>query len=206
MSAGATLLALNVADPAYAHGSVAVAIHSDGRGAVWVVATWEDGHPIAQRVAAALLAFSQDRQQVGPTPLRQGFDAPGTLRFNGTLTPGVWTVTIDVADPGLQHCTAIVPVAPATATPRPTKHGFCGAPPAPPAAALVDTSGGVGWWLLGGPVAVALLGGAALIYVRGGRSRRRMRGPARSLRRPAARPRSPRGRPSGRSAVRARRR
>jgi hypothetical protein len=190
MSAISTVLALGVTTPAEAHGSVAVSIHSDGRGSVWVIATWEDGHPIAQRVAAALLAYAQDGQRVGPAPLVQGIDGPGTLRFNGVLTPGVWTVAIDVADPGVRHCTAVVPVADATATPKATNHGSCGGS-ARLSTARAAPSRGVSWWPLLGLVPLVVLGGAtfATIRRRGNRSGRRAAPSMRSRRHVVARPR-----------------
>ncbi|HEX8628044.1 MAG TPA: hypothetical protein VF755_07720 [Catenuloplanes sp.] len=100
-------------DPGLAHGGVRLTVHNDGRGAVWVDTTWQDGHPVGEPVSATLSARERGGATVRPVALR-GL-ATGTARYDGTLANGTWTVTVDVAKPGAGTCTAVVTVAAAGA-------------------------------------------------------------------------------------------
>ena len=115
-------------DTAYAHGGVVLTVHSDGRGSVWVDVAWEDGHPVTESVAAAFTARSAAGQGVGPAGMA-GIPGGATVRYEGTLAPGDWTVTVDAAAPGPGTCTAAFTVGPAAepvsttcGKPTPTGH------------------------------------------------------------------------------------
>lgn len=93
-------------DPSYAHDGVRLTLHTDGKGSVWVDTTWQDGHPVGEPVTATLSAREKRGTTVRPVALTgQG---TGSARYAGTLTEGVWTVTVDVAKPGAGTCTAVL--------------------------------------------------------------------------------------------------
>src|SRR5262245_16923155 len=90
------------------HGSVDVALHSDGAGSLWVDVTWSDGHPVDTGVTALVVATSGTGTRVGPVALRPAPGRTGTVTYSGTLDSGRWRVAVDVAAPGLGHCEADV--------------------------------------------------------------------------------------------------
>lgn len=99
-----------------AHDGVRLTVHHDGRGAVWVGTTWQDGHPVGEPVSATMSARERDGATVRPVALR-GQD-PGSARYEGTLAAGTWTVTVDVARPATGTCTAVLTVGTAAAPDR----------------------------------------------------------------------------------------
>jgi hypothetical protein len=113
----AAVLLLACPAPAGAHGGAVLTIHGDGHGSVWVVAQYQDGHPITGPVGAVLTATSATGERVGPAPLRQLGN--GTLEYRGTLSPGAWNVVAEMASPVLGRCTATVRVAGAGASATP---------------------------------------------------------------------------------------
>ena len=114
------------ASPADAHGSVVLVLHGDGRGSVWLTATWADGHPITDPIGAVLTATSTSGQTVGPAPLQVKGDA---LAYGGTLAAGDWTVTAEMGTPAIGRCQGTMHVGGA-ASPVPSEIRC--APPAPP--------------------------------------------------------------------------
>jgi hypothetical protein len=100
-------------DPSYAHDGVRVTVHHDGRGSVWIDTAWQDGHPVREPVTALMTAYGSDGAAVRPVALRTL--GGGAARYGGTLGRGTWTVTVDVAAPGVGTCTATVAVGPGTA-------------------------------------------------------------------------------------------
>jgi hypothetical protein len=123
-------------DTAYAHDGVVLTVHSDGRGSVWADATWADGHPVGEPLVAAISGQSDAGQALGPAPLAAGTPA---ARYEGTLEPGRWTVTVDAAAPGAGTCTAEFLVGPEATEQSAT----CGAP-ALPATTAHDAPAGDG--------------------------------------------------------------
>jgi hypothetical protein len=118
---GAVILAALAFLPARAsaHSGATLTIHSDGTGAVWVTAQWQDGHPVTGQIAAALTATPPAGDRVGPVPLRPSADRPGALALDNRLAPGNWSVEVDMASPAIGHCATEVAVAaelPARAT------------------------------------------------------------------------------------------
>lgn len=102
LTLGAAMLAVAAwASPAFAHGSVVLALHGDGRGSVWVTAVWADGHPITEPIGAVLTATSASGLSVGPVPLQSD---GGALRYGGTLAAGDWTVTAEMGTPAIGRC------------------------------------------------------------------------------------------------------
>ena len=101
-------------DPVYAADTtdpVRVTLHTDGRGPVWVNAAHPDGSPVTDDIAATLTARERDGHTVLPVPLTDLRDDEGSVRYVGTLAAGVWTVTVDVAQPGPGTCTAVLTAA-----------------------------------------------------------------------------------------------
>jgi hypothetical protein len=144
------------ASPADAHGSVVLVLHGDGRGSVWLTATWADGHPITDPIGAVLTATSSSGQTVGPAPLQANGDA---LTYSGTLAAGDWTVTAEMGTPAIGRCQGTLHVGgAASAAPSETR---C-APPSPPAVArpspAASSSSHVIWY-----VGLALVAGVAAV-------------------------------------------
>jgi len=143
------------ASPADAHGSVVLVLHGDGRGSVWLTATWADGHPITDPIGAVLTATSTSGQTVGPAPLQAKGDV---LAYSGTLAAGDWTVTAEMGTPAIGRCQGTLHVGgAASAAPSEIR---CAPPAPPPATAPVTASGSshVIWYVvlaLVAPVAAA---------------------------------------------------
>ncbi|MEU7825162.1 hypothetical protein [Catellatospora sp. NPDC049133] len=104
-------LVLGYASPAGAHRGVQPTLHHDGRGSLWLTLAWDDGHPVDQPGLAMLSASSDAGATVPVTALRPLPHDPATLPLPGALAAGEWTVTVDVAAPGVGYCTARVRVA-----------------------------------------------------------------------------------------------
>jgi hypothetical protein len=108
-----------VATPAHAHAGLVLTVDHDGRGNVAVQAVWADGHPVTEPLAATMTAVSAAGGRVGPVALSRLPGEP-TVVYPGTLKPGSWQVTVDLAVPGIGHCTAPVTVASTSAAAKPT--------------------------------------------------------------------------------------
>jgi hypothetical protein len=150
-------------DTAYAHGNVVLTLHSDGRGSVWADVAWEDGHPVAEPIAAAISGQSAAGGSLGPAAMR-GTPGEATVRYEGTLAPGRWTVTVDAATPGPGTCTATFDVGPEAVEGSTT----CAPPtPLPGAAAsggddVGEVTGGVPWGVVAITAGVLLAAGVVL--------------------------------------------
>ncbi|MEV4416860.1 hypothetical protein [Catellatospora sp. NPDC049609] len=138
-------LVFATARPAAAHDGVVPTLHSDGRGSVWLTLAWTDGHPIKEPALALLSGHSAQGGSVAATALRPLPHDPATLPLPGALAAGDWTLTVDVATPGVGYCAAELHVAAdgvpqtiACATP-PTAAAAPAAPDAEPAPAVIAT-------------------------------------------------------------------
>ncbi|MEU0561595.1 hypothetical protein [Dactylosporangium sp. NPDC006015] len=168
---------LGTAKPAAAHDGVILTLHGDGRGSVWVTATWQDGHPVTEAVGITLLATTADGRREGPAGLRRNGDA---LTFAGTLATGDWTVVAEMGTPAIGRCQGVLHVAPGGAP----QDIVCAPPPAaaaPPPAPAPRTSYTWVWYVLG---VAALAGVAAWLFHR--------RSAATAKRRPSSRRTTPR--------------
>lgn len=154
----AAALALVPAAPAAAHRGVLPTLHHDGRGAVWVNLAWDDGHPVGEPAVATLTGFSDLGGALAPTPLRPLPHDPATLTLPGTLAAGAWTVTLDVATPGLGYCAADLRV---TAAGEPQTFDCRATAAAPTAAATAAPAAGAGRTV----VIAAVLGLFLLVFV-----------------------------------------
>jgi hypothetical protein len=148
-------------DPAHSHAGVALTLHSDGRGSVWADVAWADGHPVGEPVAAAVTGRAADGTAVGPVAMA-GTPGRATVRYEGTLPQGRWTVTVDAAAPAPGTCTAEFEVGPGAAE-AVTR---CGPPAAGPAPVAARRDGGPPWPVVVVVAAVLLAGGAALTLTR----------------------------------------
>jgi hypothetical protein len=159
LTLGAAMLAMAAwASPADAHGSVVLVLHGDGRGSVWLTATWADGHPITDPIGAVLTATSTSGQTVGPAPLHAKGDV---LAYGGTLAAGDWTVTAEMGTPAIGRCQGTLHVGGAASTARAAPSEIRCAPPAP-APVTSPGSSHVIWYVALAVVAVAAA--AALLW------------------------------------------
>jgi hypothetical protein len=152
-------LVLGTAAPAAAHDGVTLTLHGDGRGSVWVTATWQDGHPVTEAVGITLLATTADGRREGPAGLRRNGAA---LTYAGTLGPGDWTVVAEMGTPAIGRCQGVLHVA-ADGAPQDI---VCAPPPAaatPPPAPAAKASYTWVWYALG---VVVLAGVAAWLFHR----------------------------------------
>ena len=152
-AAAIVAVAVTVPAPAQAHAGLALAVNDDGRGSVSVDVAWADGHPVTEGMAGTLIAVGSTGTQVGPAPLKRLPGAP-TLVLPGALPAGTWTVTVDVALPGIGRCEAAVTVP--AAGPGTTR---CAPSQAPAAAAPAPPDDGLGW----PEVVVAVAGTTAVL-------------------------------------------
>ncbi len=172
------LVVLSWPKAAGAHSGAVLTIHGDGRGSVWVVAQYQDGHPITEPAGAVLTATSTSTgQRIGPVALRQRGDGAGTLAYGGSLPSGEWQVVAELASPVLGRCSATLRVAAAGASAAP-QQVRCG--PAPEAAAGSPSSAGALLWLAVGVGVLVLAAGGLALFARrkagptvSGRKRRR---------------------------------
>ena len=118
---GGMVAVLWSAMPARAHEGVNVTVHTDGTGQIWANVSWIDGHPVTGPVTAVMLATSPDgTKRVGPIALRAAEGQAGALPYQGTLEPGQWRVSVDVASPGIATCVInLTAIAPGAGSPAP---------------------------------------------------------------------------------------
>ncbi|GAB4058058.1 hypothetical protein GCM10028775_63950 [Catellatospora paridis] len=148
-------LVFGAATPAGAHRGVLPTLHHDGRGTVWLTLAWDDGHPVTEPGLAMLSAGSDAGASVPVTALRPLPHDPATLPLPGALAAGDWTVTVDVAAPGVGYCSVRVHVA-AAGIPQSIP---CATPAAAATAApAVPPARGLPSWLIGALAAVAAAG------------------------------------------------
>lgn len=157
---------LATAAPAAAHGSLVLTVNDDGKGSVSVDVLWSDGHPVTDPLAGTLTAMSATGAQVGPAALTRLPDQSAVV-YDGTLKPGSWTVTVDVALPGIGHCAALVTVAP-KGEPHSTRCGNTSPPSAAPTVAAPRSGGDGGppWPLFGAAGAIVVATAAAILIAR----------------------------------------
>ena len=151
-------------DTAYAHGTVLLTLHTDGRGSVWADVAWQDGHPVSEPITGVITARSDSGEAVGPVAMVGTVGEP-RVRYAGTLPPGRWQVTADAHTPGTGTCTAEFAVGP---TER-EQSIRCGTPvptAAPIRAAREEPASRAPWILLGVVVVAVLAGGAARLLLK----------------------------------------
>ncbi|WP_051969713.1 hypothetical protein [Kitasatospora azatica] len=174
----ACLAVLGPAAPAEAHGdTIRFQISAVGDGHPRATASYEDGDPVDEPVAATLSAVSPDGRAVGPWPLVPLPNTQAGYTTRETLPPGTWKVTVDSGFPELGHGEAeitvtAVPEGAPTPTTTPTPTGTtptvaapaAGPTPAPAAVAAQSATSqpaksrsAVGW-SLGAAGAVLVLG------------------------------------------------
>jgi hypothetical protein len=167
---------LATATPAAAHGTLVLTVNDDGHGSVSVDVLWSDGHPVTDPLAGTLTAVSATGAQVGPAALTRLPDQSAVV-YDGTLKPGNWTVTVDLALPGIGHCAAPVTVAAKGATakgvaakgePHSTRCGNTSPPSTAPivAAPRSGGDGGPPWLLFGAAGAIVVATAAAILIAR----------------------------------------
>ena len=147
--------------PAQAHAGLLLVVNDDGRGSVSVDVAWADGHPVTETIAGTVLGSGPGGTQVGPAALTR-LPGTSTVVYQGTLAPGSWQVTVDVAMPAIGRCAATVSVAAAghPAEPGTTRCGSA----IVPASATPAGEAGTAWpaWLT---VLLIACGAAAVLAV-----------------------------------------
>ncbi len=139
---------------AQAHDGVRPTLHHDGVGSVWATAVWQDGHAVTEPMLATLSGYSDSGEVISPAALQPLAHQQGTMIRPGLLPAGDWTLTLDIAAPGLGYCQARITIGPGA---LPGKV-LCDPDPAPaPTAAAESTTA---WWALIAAAATALLLGA----------------------------------------------
>jgi hypothetical protein len=163
---------LSPAGAAFGHRAIAPTVFHDGRGSVWMTVAWVDGHPVTEQVIATISGHDEQGASFGPVALQSlSGSAPTTLTYSGTLAPGRWTTTIDIALPTAGYCAAQLTVDPAGAAQR---IDCAVAAPATDTAASTGPGTVAAW---AAAILVAILGLATVI-------RRRRRHPTARPRRP----------------------
>jgi len=155
----ALVTAMWAATPAQAHEGVGITLHTDGAGQVWGVVSYTDGHPVTGAMTVVFLAASPDGQtRVGPIAL-QAADGQqdGIVRYQGTLKPGTWRVSMDVAAPGIATCVTDFTVAAGSASPAPQEKSCTASFWPTPTPAASGSGGGSSL------VVVAVIAGAAVL-------------------------------------------
>jgi hypothetical protein len=156
----AAVLAVGVlmlpAAPAAAHGDkIKLEVAGDGADGVTVLARYDDGHPIDDRILRLVLtATGEAGRRAGPIQLNPGTEGRGFYRSGAVLAPGRWAVVVTAPAP---HAARVE----ATIDSRPPQT------PLPPAAAGPERTEGAdgwgrAWWMIGLLAAVAVAGGLVL--------------------------------------------
>lgn len=158
---GAAVLAacalLLPAAPAAAHGDkIKLEVAGDGANGVTVLARYDDGHPIDDRILRLVLTATGDAgRRAGPIQLNPAGEGRGFYSSGAVLAPGRWSVIVTAPGPLASRTEATIDTRrPQTALPP--------AAAAPERADGADRDGGRAWWMIGLLAAVAAVGGLVL--------------------------------------------
>jgi len=164
----AAVLAIGVlllpATPAAAHsGKIKLEVAGDGATGVTVLARYEDGHPVDDRILRLVLTAKGDGgRAAGPVQLEPATEGRGFYNSGAVLAPGRWTVTVAAAAPNATSASVTIDARPPQTARPPAAAG-------PERTEDTDGDGGAAWWLIGLFVAVAAVAGS-LVFARRRRS------------------------------------
>jgi hypothetical protein len=155
------VLLLLSAAPAAAHGDkIKLEVAGDGANGVTVLARYDDGHPVDDRILRLVLTATGDGGgAAGPMQLDPAAEGRGFYSSGAVLAPGRWTVTVMAPAPNATRVKATIDT-------RPPQTAL---PPAAAGPARTDGThgdGGRAWWLIGLFVAVAALAGGLVFAAR----------------------------------------
>jgi hypothetical protein len=162
---GAAVLAIGVlllpAAPAAAHGDkIKLEVAGDGANGVTVLARYDDGHPVDDRILRLLLTATGDGgRRAGPIQLDPATEGRGFYSSGAVLAPGRWTVTVTAPAPHAPRTTATIDTRPPQTAPPPAAAGS-------EPTESVDGDGGRAWWLIGLFVAIATVAGGLVLAAR----------------------------------------
>jgi hypothetical protein len=161
----AAVLAVGVlmlpAAPAAAHGEkVKLEVAGDGAEGVTVLARYDDGHPVDDRILRLVLTATGDAgRAAGPLQLAPAAEGRGFYSSGAVLSPGRWKVVVTAPAPDNARTEATIETrAPQTPLPPATA--------GPEAADATDGDGVRAWWLIGLLVAVAAVAGGLVLAAR----------------------------------------
>jgi hypothetical protein len=154
------------AAPAAAHGDkVKLEVAGDGANGVTVVARYDDGHPIDDRILRLVLTATGDGgRRAGPIQLNPATEGRGFYSSGAVLAPGRWTVIVTAPAPPATRTTATIDTRPPQTALPPAAAGPERAEG--PERTEADRDGGRTWWLIGLFVAVAAVAGGLVLAAR----------------------------------------
>jgi hypothetical protein len=167
----ATALAIGVlslpAAPAAAHGAkIKLELAGDGANGVTVLARYDDGHPVDDKILRLVLTATGDGgRAAGPMQLDPAAEGRGFYSSGAVLAPGRWTVTVTAPAPNAARVKAAIDT-------RPPQTAL---PPAAAGPERTDVTNGDGgtrggggraWWLTGLFVAAAAVAGGLVFAAR----------------------------------------
>jgi hypothetical protein len=164
LAVGALLLP---AAPAAAHGDkIKLEVAGDGANGVTVVARYDDGHPIDDRILRLVLTGTGDGgRRAGPIQLNAATEGRGFYSSGAVLAPGRWTVTVTAPAPHAARTTATIDTRPPQTALPPAAAGP-DRTVGPDRTDGADRDGGRTWWLIGLFVAVAAVSGGLVLVAR----------------------------------------
>jgi hypothetical protein len=155
------------AAPAAAHGDkIKLEVAGDGANGVTVLARYEDGHPVDDRVLRLVLTATGDGgRRAGPIQLNPAPEGRGFYSSGAVLAPGRWSVVVTAPALDATRAGATIDTRlPQTARPP--------AAAAPDRTGAADRDGGRAWWMIGLLAAVAVVVGGLVLATRGRRATR----------------------------------
>jgi hypothetical protein len=158
---GAAVLAVGAlllpAAPAAAHGEkIKIEVAGDGANGVTVLASYDDGHPVDDRVLRVVLTATGDGgRRAGPIQLNPASEGRGFYSSGAVLAPGRWTVVVTTPAPHATRTEATIDTRPPQTALPPQAAG-------PERIQGADGEGGGVWWVIGLLAAVVAVGGLVL--------------------------------------------
>jgi hypothetical protein len=158
---GSAVLAIGMlllpAAPAAAHGDrIKLEVAGDGANGVTVLARYDDGHPVDDRILRLVLTATGDSgRRAGPIQLNPAAEGRGFYSSGPVLAPGRWTVVVTAPALDATRTTATIDTRPPQTALPPAAAG--------PDRAEAPDGGGWAWWVIGLLAAVgAVVGGLVL--------------------------------------------
>jgi hypothetical protein len=161
---GAAVLAIGMlllpAAPAAAHGDkIKLEVAGDGANGVTVLARYDDGHPVDDRILRLVLTATGDGgRRAGPIQLNPAPEGRGFYRSGAVLAPGRWTVVVTAPALDATRTKATIDARPPQTARLPAAAG--------PDPTEADGDGGRAWWMIGLLAAVAVVVGGLVLAAR----------------------------------------
>jgi hypothetical protein len=162
---GAAVLAIGMlllpAAPAAAHGDkIKLEVAGDGANGVTVLARYDDGHPVDDRILRLVLTATGDSgRRAGPIQLNPAPEGRGFYSSGAVLAPGRWTVVVTAPALDATRTTATIDTRPPQTARPPAAAG-------PDRGGAADGDGGRAWWMIGLLAVVAVVVGGLVLAAR----------------------------------------